>query len=70
MIPKDSQILRSFILKISQRTNSRDFIIGAVIDAETEDNLKQMIGYMDSHPEASYSEVMCFLYRIQGIITD
>ena len=29
-----------------------------------------MIDYMDSHPEASFSEVMCFLYRIQGIIKE
>ena len=70
LISKDSRILKSFIIKMSQRTNSRDFIKGAVIAAGTENYLEQMIDYMDSHPEASFSEVMCFLYRIQGIIKE
>ena len=70
LIPKESLILRLFIAKMSQVTNSRDFIKGAVICAETEDNLRQMIDYIDSHPKANYSEIMLFLYRIQGLIAD
>lgn len=70
MIPKESPILRSFIAKMSQVTNSRDFIKGAVVRAETEVNLSQMIDYIDAHPKANYSEIMCFLYRIQGLIND
>ena len=70
LIPKNSPVLRMFIAKMSQVTNSRDFIKGAAISAETEDNLRLMIDYIDSHPKANYSEIMCFLYRKQGLITD
>ena len=58
MISNDSVTLREFIEKMSGLTNSKHFIKGAILQAETEDDLQHIIDFINTNPNATYSDVM------------
>lgn len=68
MKPKDSPIAKEFVYKIYKATKNKDYCACCLSSIKNENNMKEIIRFIDDNPNTTLSEIEEQIMMLTGLL--